>query len=251
MDIHHTTEMKLGESYFIKALLVGGAGGGKTTSAATLPGRKLLIDLDNGKEVLLGREDVDYVDISEPSPTQPKAYQQLEKLRQEMGLLLREGKFPYQSVIFDSGTRLYEVALNYVMMLDASRNSGGSPTTNHWVLQKSHSQKMIEWLIHQPFHLVVTMHETLVKDELSGQVIWMPAITGKDAAWIPRRFREVYHCFATSKKDSEGKDKVVWRWRTAPENQRPFLKSSLNTGSKYWPPVVEPDFATILKLRGL
>ena len=66
-------DLKYGQEYFVKALLIGQAKTGKTTSAVTWPPhlRILVIDLDQGKEVLYGKKNINIVSIDEPSNSTP------------------------------------------------------------------------------------------------------------------------------------------------------------------------------------
>jgi len=243
-----------GENYFLKALLVGDGGSGKTRGALTVPGKKLHIDTDGSKEVLLGMQDVDTIPIREPDPKSPQAYSALEKLTREIDALIKQGKFPYDAIIADSVTRIYAISMNYAKLLDPARNKGDSPVTTHWMIQKDKAMSFIEWGLHLPIHFICTVHEEAEKDELLGTVQILPAVTGKDARGLSPRFREVYHCF-TKEEELKVQGETVrgakFYWRTQPEPQRPYLKSSMNTMGQYWGPIVEPSFEQLLKKRGI
>src|SRR5574343_325839 len=108
------TDLSYGAGFFLKALLVAPAKTGKTISASTAPGRKLFLDTDQGKEVLIGRSDCDIIDIPEAEPRNPKAHRFILEVKKWIEQEIKNGTFQYETVVLDSITRLYGNALNYV-----------------------------------------------------------------------------------------------------------------------------------------
>src|SRR5574343_241734 len=245
------TDLSYGAGFFLKALLVSPGGCGKTTGATTAPGRKLFLDTDQGKEVLIGRSDCDIIEIPESDPKSPKAHRFLLEVKKWIEQEVKNGQFQYDSVVLDSITRVYGGALNYVRQIDPARGPGGTPVTTHWLAQKKECQDLIEYFIHAPFHFVATVHEDADKDEVLGTISILPAVTGKDAPWLPSRFGEVYNCFTKSETGKDGKHIITYWWRTGPEPQRPYLGSRMNTDSAFWGPIVEPSFELLMKTRGV
>lgn len=231
-----------GSDFFLKALLTGDAKTGKTTGAATAPRPILWIDTDQGKESLVG--------LSSISLLTPSRMQDLHEIQRWIDAQLRSGSFPYATIVLDSITRLYSYGLDFAKLMDPARGPGGTPVTTHWLAQKNQCQTLIEFLIHAPIHFVATVHEAPEKDELLGKVTIRPDVTGKDSGWITQRFGEVYNCFTKSESSKEG-ERVIYRWRTQPEPQRPYLGSRMNTGSRYWDPIVEPSFELLMRKRGV
>lgn len=110
----------------ISLLLWGESGCGKTTFAATAPGRKLLINFDpNGPASIASRDDVDVLDLSD------QQHKMLEKLRGEdpLGLsaVLKEGK--YGTVMLDSVTGMSQLALERGVALSAAQANKGTPSS--------------------------------------------------------------------------------------------------------------------------
>lgn len=244
------SEVTYGENFYIKALLVGPSGSGKTVSFSTFPSKtRLLIDTDNGAEVLIGEKDIDLIRINQTSGNQ-SPYLQLHQAFLQIKALIGKDEFPYSVIQLDSVTRLYDYALDHAMSMDSSRNPGGTPTSNHWAVQKRLCQEIIEFFLDAPIHFIAAVHEEAQKDELLGSVTIIPRITGKHARWITERFREVYGCFGKPRKSSNF-DGTEFLWRTQPTNQRPWIESSLNTRLKYWGPEVDQNWEELFKKRGI
>lgn len=108
-------ELKLGQIAITPAktrparftcLLWGDAGCGKTTLAATAPGKKLLINFDpEGPASISTRDDVDVADFSEANPAIA------EKFKHDNVLGLREAIEHYDTIIVDSLTNATQLAL--------------------------------------------------------------------------------------------------------------------------------------------
>jgi len=251
MEIVKASEQEYGAGFFLKAILIGDAGSGKTTAIGSMPGRTLLLDWDGGSEALYGHPTVEIIRYNDHEPH--RKWSQWQKDKAEISAQLAKGTFPYDTIGADSLSMLYEMAMGYAMLVDPSRGPGGSEQSNHYKVEKRQGTEVIEWLLHIPCHVIATVHEEHDKDELLNRIFYFPTIRGKDAPRVVRRFREVYHTFAQSAKDTSGKEVAEFWWRTSPELQRPYLKSSLNTNQKYWTALVgpNPSFASLLARRGI
>ena len=78
------------------AMFVGKYDTGKTTSAASFPGKKFVLDFDGRIVSLRGREDVEF-----ESYTNPKVGFDTADKRMDL-LLAQTSNFPYNMVVFDS-----------------------------------------------------------------------------------------------------------------------------------------------------
>ncbi len=131
-------------TYKWKVFLAGASGSGKTMAAAmTLPGRKLLIDFDNRAEAVVGLPDLDIYNCHEPEPKSPKAWQKAERVRQVILSEIRQGIFPYDSIIWDGLTMLGRISLNWAVTLDPKRGLGGSPAKQHYGPQMDNLSKFV------------------------------------------------------------------------------------------------------------
>ena len=249
LDAVAATDLKYGAGFYLKALLIGEAGGGKTTAAATLPGKTLFLDWDGGGEVLYGLPNVDLIQYKHEDAFQ-RWLQNLAVMK-EIKYQVSKGTFPYDTVVGDSLSMLYEMAMGLALNTDSQRGPGGSEVSNHYRVEKREARAVWEYFLHAPINFIATVHEAHDKDEFLNRIFYFPTVRGQDSPLVVRRFREVYQCFTRPAKDKDGKEIVEYFWRTSPEPQRPYLKSSLNTGGKYWTAVVgpNPNFTKLLAVR--
>lgn len=218
-------------TYKWKAFLAGPSGSGKTTVAAkTLPGRKLLVDIDNRAETVGGMKDVDVYDCHEPEPKSPKAWPKVERARQVILREVRQGIFPYDSIIFDGLTMMGRISLNWALTLDSGRGLGGAPARQHYGPQMDNLAKFVLSTLALPLHIVYTGHIELIQDDSTGASKFYPKITGKLRTEVANWFNETYHCYRI--KDDDGK--LRYYWQTGGSGRAEFFKSSLNQLGKYW-----------------
>jgi hypothetical protein len=241
------------EDFKFKALLLGDSGGGKSTSALTLPGRKLVIDLDGRQESLVGFPDTELLQIVETDPESPTAWNDLEALKNELWSLARSGDFLYEGIIIDGFTRLGRYAMNMALQLtDAngrkmSRGPGGGPAQPHYLPQMNALTKFTMQMLPLPCHIIFTGHIDIYEDKTLNTINFYPKITGKIRTEVSSWFNETYLCY---------RDKKGYHWTTAPQGRYTFLKSAANQLGKFWDQTLTIDFdhpptgfAEILELR--
>ena len=104
----------------ISALIYGVPGRGKTTLCGMLPGKTLIIDVDNrGINVLRGKTNVDYIPLREDLSDLKATLDELEKL----------SPFPYDTLVIDS---LSELEKNMLTVLGRSARNNGAPELAHY-----------------------------------------------------------------------------------------------------------------------
>jgi len=238
-DINPANNLKL------KTLLVGASGSGKTTGSTTLPGKKLLIDLDGRSASLAGFLNLDIYQISEKDPNQPNAWLELEKLKEEIWTTIKQGKFPYDSLIVDSISSMTRFAMNWSLLLTGSDNKlmsrgpGGGPAQPHYMPAMFKMDRFINAILAFPLHICFTAHEELFEDEHLKTLTFYPKITGKLRTEIGNWFNETY--LTKTIKGIEGKTKYLWQTMGGGD-RRPFIKSALNQLGKYWEDPIELNF---------
>jgi hypothetical protein len=259
------TEMKPDrDSYWAKVLLLGASKGGKTTSACTMPGKKLLVDMDRRKASALGLPDVDILDLGDP--TDSKTWNSAQLLKTELWSKARSGNFPYDCVIFDGVTALNRICMNYVLTLKKADGSkagmgfgGVGPAEHHYPPQMHLIIQYITSTLALPCHVVYTGHYDLFEEKGIGTsglptktLHYWPKIYGKTRTEIATWFDESYECYAEGQRKGKGK----YYWRTIGSGSMDFLGSSLNQGGKYWESPFEVNlddslcgFAKLFELR--
>ncbi|MFA7162262.1 MAG: AAA family ATPase [Candidatus Methanomethylophilaceae archaeon] len=221
------------ETFKIKALLLGDSGGGKSTSACTIPGKKLVLECDRRSESLAGTPDVQVVDIF--------TWEDAQAVVEELWTLAREEKpFPYSAIIGDSLSSLSRMAMEWSMNLTDSKGKktptglGGVPAQQHYFPQMHAVSQLILAAIPLPCHIVFTGHLDIYEDKVLNTIDIYPKITGKIRTEVSSWFNETYLCARKGGK---------YYWATAPFQRYTFLKSAMNKLGKYWQGDVELDFS--------
>jgi hypothetical protein len=243
------------KTYRIKALLVGPSGGAKSTLAATVPGRKLVVDLDQRSESLVGMPDVDIIEIGEPDIDNPTAYDKLVQVKDELWDLANAGELPYDAVIIDGYTRLGRYAMYKSLQLTDAKGQkmstmpGGGPAQPHYSPQMTWVVNISMQMFPLPCHVIFTGHVDIYEDKLLNTISFYPKITGKIRTEVSSWFNETYLCEYSP---SQGKYLI----HTLATRRYDFLKTSLNRTGVYWESPVEFDltkepcgFADLMRRR--
>jgi hypothetical protein len=227
-------------NYRINALLVGPSGNGKTQSALSMPGRKLLIDYDGRWEVAVGQPDVEIIKLYDPDPDSPKGWLDAEKLKVELWRAARNKKepFPYDVIIEAGLTSMLKYAMNWSLTLAGKHGLGGSPAMHHYGPQMHNVEQHVRSMKQLPCSYVLEAHVEYLEVEELSDVLFLPKATGKMRTAIPGWFNECYQCYSDKKKDG----KVHYYWNTSGTGKWDFLKSTLNNLGKYWDDPIEIDF---------
>lgn len=169
-------------------LLWGMSGCGKTTLACTLPGRKLIVNLDpDGPVSVSNRNDVDVLDLS--SLSTDDVLKKLKSGNNPLGLdqVLKEGK--YASVILDSATALSQRALEDAVRqgLGASKKANFTPTMEAPGLAAYGGRNailltcikgMLRVTGRHNVHLAIISHEDEPKTNEQGEILYISMMLG-------------------------------------------------------------------------
>jgi len=221
-----------------KVFLAGSSGAGKTMALTTLPGKKLLVDFDNRADTVAGLPGIDIYPCHEPEPKSPKAWDKAERLRKVIISEVRQGIFPYDSVLFDGLTMLGRMSLNWALTLDSKRGLGGSPAQQHYGPQMDNLAKYVLSTITLPIHVAWTGHIELIEEKETGRHRNLPKITGKLRTEVANWFNETYFCY----RQPDDKGKLKYYWQTGGSGKNEFFKSSLNQLGKFWEDPILIDF---------
>src|SRR4030042_2149816 len=229
------------EGYYSRLLLCGDSGSGKTTSAMSAPGRKLLIDMD-GRQASIAGFNVEVLDCTLSSSDTARTWLRLEDARKELWSLAGKDKvFPYSAVIWDGTTAMTRISMKWALLRDPGRGLGGTPAQQHYFPQMPALSNYIISTLGLPCHVIYTAHLDLLEDTSIGSIRFLPKITGKLRTEVAAWFDETYLCKREPAKDGN----MVYMWMTAGSGRMSFLKSSLNRLGGYWsdPVIINPDEA--------
>ena len=168
----------------LKVLIYGKSGTGKTTFGSTFP-KPYFFDFDNGMLSLKGK-DIEY-----------DTYKEIQKA--ELKLKELELKCPYETIVVDSVSTMQEIMMKRQLEL----NRKMSPTLHEWMMLVQGIKSLFSRLVAMPQHLVITAHEEIIRDEITGEILVQPLIVGKLASSLPIYFDEVYR--GEVRKDKSGK----------------------------------------------
>lgn len=235
-------------NYKIKALLSSqSSGDGKTTSAVTIPGRKLLIDIDRRSESVAGFPGVHILRWEGRDPNSPEHWMWLEQVRKDLWALARTSAkekkpFPWGGIVADGNTALFRVCMAWALTLDPKRGLGGSAAQQHYGPQMKNASDWIISLIGLPCHVIFTGHEDLVEGEGGQLDSYLPKVTGRLRTEISKWFNETYFCKKIIKPNDKGENRTRYFWFTDKIAKRDYLKSSMNQLTKYWNGPIEVDY---------
>ncbi len=220
------------KDYLLRGLLCGGSGSGKTTSALSLPGKKLLIDLDGRSRSAAGFSNVEVLALAElygKDPKGPELWLKLIEIRKELWAAAR-GTFPYDAVILDGLTSMNRLAINWSLLLDPSRGLGGTAAQQHYGPAMGGILDMVQGLKSLPCHFLLTCHLELMEDNVAGTYRYLPKTWGKQRTDVESWFDETYLCHREYGKGGGAE----YSWTTIGGGKCRFLKSTLNHLGEYW-----------------
>lgn len=230
-------------------LITGASGSGKKTVASTGPAPRLVIDISNRAQTLLGFKQVSILKSFEEDPNSPKAYERVERIRKELWSLARacvkdNKPFPWGTIILTDMSELFKVAMNWSLILNPKRGLGGAPAEHHWMPQMYNVENTIKSFLGLPCLVIVTGHEDIIDDEMEGKAYYLPKGTGKLRTAIPNWFNETYYAWR-----EPGKKNTRFFLSTQGSSKREYLKSSMNQLESIWKDPIEVEISLERMLR--
>ena len=185
----------------LSLLLWGDAGTGKTTLAATAPGKKLILNFDpDGPAAVAGRDDVDVLDLSS------KTSSIVGKLKSRDPLRLSKHLDKYDTIIVDSVTMLSELCLEEAVQHYATRKSTMEAPGQHGYVRRNSTLKQIITSLAKitgdhDKHVIFVAHEAAPDRNDDGAVILITTTLGpSNSSAIPIRISETWCMFNKSGK---------------------------------------------------
>lgn len=201
------TNTKARELNFIRALLHGSSGIGKTTSLRTLPADKTVI-LAAERGLLPLRHDNYAVMQIESWPDLQLAYSWLMKPETIEDKAMKEAVLRCKIVAVDSLTEVAALCARHIVTVDRPRltgeRTGGKRETpektyedqltmEDWGLYRARLTNLVAALVHLPYHIVVTSLTSWTEDKVTGAQYKTPALSGKFAMEVGAHFDEVLY----------------------------------------------------------
>jgi len=180
---------------FLKLLVVGDYGSGKSIFASSFPTPALIFDFDRGILSYRGK-DFDYCSYA----TEQKCWLEFEKDQRDVAKAVAEGK--YKTIIIDSTSTMADLAMERALQLDPKRNPNtNGPVWNvHYGIVKTLVEGQIRKILQMQANIVIIAHLQLIKDEETGAILGaQPLLPGQLSIKLPGYFDEVYYAFTKQK----------------------------------------------------
>jgi len=213
---------KNSDNTWLRALLYGASGIGKTTSILTLPLKRTLVLMAEPKHLPLLGQDVDPWEIADWEDTK-LAFATIRKGLAHGGLIVNGRK---KDIIFiDTLTEINEQCKNHIIAKDRpdllsrqKKNLDGIydelMMLNDWQLLSVRINSMVSSFCHLPCHLIVAAQEQWNEDRVTGTIRREPALNGKLATSIAHHFDFAFHLEIVN---IEGHDKRFFRTSYSPQ----------------------------------
>lgn len=213
---------ELSQADYVKALIFGDSGSGKTCLAASFPTPIEVWDFDNkissaAKFFAGDKTRLDAIEVQAfASMPADKIIPSFQKRLHEVTQLQNDGKpLPFKTLVLDSFTTFATYLLAAYPKLQPGIERGKTPADlpvlQYYQLLDIHLGDTVKALLKLNCNIVVTGHLTVEKDETSGAIIRQPLIPGKFANKLNIYFEEVY----LAKVDSQGR----YLLQTQPDSQ--------------------------------
>lgn len=250
------TRMKLSDSIagpeYVKALILGESGAGKTVGACTFPGKKQVMDFDGkissaakfyagNKEVLESIEFNPYgkMTVKGGDGNKPRMRAFLDDLQVYFNMQNKKQKLPFDTIIIDTITTMTDSIMEdyrYVSQTGVKRPNIDQNSQSDYGLLATHFKQILTGCLALDAHVVVLGHTMLSKDESTGVVSNEILMPGQMSSKLGIYFEEVYFAKVNDKKERV--------WQTQADNKTRFCRTQRNL-----PPEITANFAEIVKVR--
>lgn len=218
------------------AVIYGPSGGGKTSLAATIPGRTKYFDFDQKLASALGLlkskypEQISKIDFEEyPLKDTGPLKRPFQVFSADLNKFAEQIS-NYDNAVFDSLTTMAYMLLEDEMIQrpgNAARDQMGGvkiPNIKDYQVAIGYMKYLLARIISLPVNVIFIAHNMQDKDESTGIITNTLAIYGKDLPnWIPKTFEEVYYM----RTKIDPKTKKLSRWIQTAEVNRHIARSQI------------------------
>lgn len=204
-----------------RILLIGDSGSGKTQFAGTMP-KPFFADFDRGLATLAGHETAVAKDFAKEG---------WGAFADEVQRWRKDGpQYGCETFVLDSLTTAADALMDSI--LARKGKLGAQPDIADWGEAIRGIKELMGYLTTLDCHVIVTAHLSVEKDELTGALVRLPLIYGKELPHkLPLYFDEVW-CTNVQIKLSGGAPVPEYRLQVVPDNQVKIVKSRLNRQRK-------------------
>lgn len=220
------TSTKSQELTYIRALLVGDSGIGKTTSLRTLPPERTL--LITGERGALPLRDMDFRAIQVENWDDCKAaYLVIANPPANAEDAFAKAVEGVACIVIDSLSEVSAMCIRHIVQVDRKalikqRTKGKSDTPDNvyedmmqmedWGLYRDRIKSLVSAFCHLPKHVIFTVLAGWSEDRRTGATYLAPGLNGKVAREVPAYFDLVFHMQSRDVKTDNGtKNERVWQ----------------------------------------
>ncbi len=239
---------------FVKLLIVGASGSGKTIAACSFPGPIMVMDFDGkissaAKFYSGDKEKLDSINFNAYSKMpikgdaklvrKPRVQAFLDDVQAIYNLQNTKQPLPYKTIVIDSITTLADSIMEDYRMVSQTgvkRPNVDQNSMSDYGLLATHFKQIMTGLLALDCHIVFISHSLLMKDESSGIITNEIMFPGSTASKLGIYFEEVYF----AKYDQAGKNV----WQTKPDPRTSFCRTQ-----RKLPQEIPANYAEIVKAR--
>jgi len=193
-------------SEFIKVLAYGESGTGKTCFAAGFPTPIKYLDFDGkvssaAKFYSKDKDRLDAIDVENLAASLVSdPIEKLLKVMAEIEVQAGLGKLQFKTLVIDSLTTFSSACLKHIVKTNPAIKrvkcaQGVQPGMQDYGILKREFARLIPGLLSLPCNVVMLGHIQIQKDEVSGEILRLPALDGSFASELNIYFEEVYRTY--------------------------------------------------------
>jgi len=193
----------------LKILIEADSGVGKTCTAATFPGKVLILDFDGKADSAAAylrskglTEQLNNIEVEQfPSHLQGNPIEKLMLLiNQKLIPQQKSGKMEFQTLVLDSITTFSAATLRHIVKTNPGIKrtvsaQGQQPGLQDYGVLRREFQQLIPGLLSLPCNVVMLAHLAIEKDEATGQIFRHAMMDGSFARELPIYFKEVWRMY--------------------------------------------------------